>query len=153
MQSPEEFCSSSTPGRMILLQWKQTVRNPIFLKGYDKHTCSDRDMVHDLRDAFRDPELGVFDKQPFCIAPPRRLQGRVVSNSLYCAVKDSYCRVMERKLNERCFVATLFAWMVRCRRDSYKEPEFSVKVDLHSSNGKWAKRRIVTVGMFVFRTY
>lgn len=29
MQSPEEFCSSSTPGRMILLQWKQTVRNPI----------------------------------------------------------------------------------------------------------------------------
>jgi len=52
------------------------------------------------------------------IAPPRRLQGRVVSNSLYCAVKDSYCRVMERKLNERCFVSTLFTWMVRCRRDS-----------------------------------
>jgi len=75
-------------------------------------------------------------EQPFYIAPPRRLQGRVVSNSLYCAVKDSYCRVMERKLNERCFVATLFIWMVSCRRDSYKEPEFSVKVDLDSSNGK-----------------
>ncbi len=25
MQSPEESCPSSTPGRMILLQWKQTV--------------------------------------------------------------------------------------------------------------------------------
>ena len=73
-------------------------QSDLFLKGYDKHTRSDRDMAHDL--------------QPFYIAPPRRLQGRIVSNSLYCAVKDSYCRVMERKLNERCFVATLFTWMV-----------------------------------------
>ncbi|PKN61092.1 MAG: hypothetical protein CVU57_31260 [Deltaproteobacteria bacterium HGW-Deltaproteobacteria-15] len=57
-------------------------QSDLFSKGYDKVTRSDRDMVDDL--------------QPFYRASPRRLQGAIVSNSLFCARKDSYCRVMER---------------------------------------------------------
>lgn len=76
MQSPEESCPSSTPGRMTLLQWKQTVR------------------IHSIP-----PQ-----EQPIHMAPPHRFQGH--HDQLTALIwKDSNLRFVKQTKELMCLRA------------------------------------------------